>query len=134
MYLQGRPPPSVNMYWRRFAIADMPLDDHDKFDLWLRERWYEKDAFYEYFLTHGRFPSATGATNDLTNGDGKGKEEFIETEVKLADTWEVGNIFMVLAAAAMATNLLAKVYSLVRYGRHDNLWEYLVTTIRGILP
>jgi lysocardiolipin and lysophospholipid acyltransferase len=134
MYLQGRPPPSVNMYWRRIAIADMPLDDHDKFDLWLRERWYEKDALYEYFLTHGQFPSATAETNGLTNGDGKGKEHFIETEVKLADTWEVGNIFMVLAAAGMAANLGYKVYNLVRSGKHDNPWDFLVTTIRGVLP
>jgi len=34
----------------------------------------------------------------------------------------------------MAANLLAKVYNLVRYGRHDNPWEYLVTTIKGVLP
>jgi hypothetical protein len=122
------------MYWRRLAIADMPLDDHEKFDVWLRERWCEKDALYEYFLTHGQFPAFTAATNGLTNGDGKGKEEFIETEVKLADIWEVGNIFIVLAAAGMAANLLAKVYSLARYGRQDNALEYLFTTLRGIFP
>jgi lysocardiolipin and lysophospholipid acyltransferase len=122
------------MYWRRLAIADMPLDDHDKFDIWLRERWYEKDALYEYFLTHGQFPAVTPVTNGLTNGDGKGREEFIETEVKLADIWEVGNIFMVLAAAATVANLLAKVYNFARYGRLDSHWASLFSSVRGIWP
>ncbi|KAF4627969.1 hypothetical protein G7Y89_g10183 [Cudoniella acicularis] len=82
MYLQGRPPPSVNMYWRKFAIKDIPLDDHDTFDLWLRERWYEKDAFIEQYLTTGRFPGSKAATNGLVT-NGALKESFIETEVKL---------------------------------------------------
>src|SRR6187402_611735 len=68
MYLQGRPPPSVNMYWRRFAVADIPLDDGVKFDLWLREKWYEKDAFVEQYLTTGRFPASKSATNGVSNG------------------------------------------------------------------
>ena len=54
--------------------------------------------------------------------------------MKLADTWEVGNIFMVLAAAGMAVNLGYKVYNLVRNGKHDNPWDFLVSTVRGFLP
>ena len=42
-YLGGRPPKSVNMYWRRFRINTIPLDDPKKFELWLRLRWREKD-------------------------------------------------------------------------------------------
>ena len=116
MYLQGRPPPSVNMYWRRFAIADIPLEDHDKFELWLRERWYEKDAFLEQYLTTGRFPADHAATNGaMTNGTVK--EEFIETEVKLAHWYEIGNIFVVLATFGLVANLLARVWDTVLYGR-----------------
>lgn len=115
MYLQGRPPPSVNMYWRRFAVKDIPLDDHEKFDLWLRERWYEKDVFIEQYLTTGRFPGIVLATNGATNG--VVKEEFIETEVKLAHWWEVGNIFIVLATIGLIFNILARIWTAVVYGK-----------------
>lgn len=116
MYLQGRPPPSVNMYWRRLAIADMPLDDPHEFDLWLTARWYEKDALMEHFLTTGRFP----ATQAATNGEAKDFPEetsFIDTEVKLTHWWEVGNIFVVLAVAALLIHLVTRVWNAVFYGK-----------------
>ncbi|CZT53371.1 related to acetyltransferase [Rhynchosporium secalis] len=115
MYLQGRAPPSVNMYWRRFAIKDMPLDNAEKFEAWLRERWYEKDSFIDHFLTTGRFPAAKEATNGVSVG--KGNDEFIETEVKLKSVLEVGNIFVVLAAFALVANIGAKIWNAVLYGR-----------------
>lgn len=115
MYLQGRPPPSVNMYWRRFAVKDIPLGDHEKFDLWLRERWYEKDALIEEYLTTGRFPGIVPAAKEMANG--AMKEEHIETEVKLAHWWEVGSIFVVLATFGLVANLLARVWELVIYGK-----------------
>lgn len=118
MYLQGRPPPSVNMYWRRFAVADMPLDDHDKFDLWLRERWTEKDAIMDYFITNGRFPPSKSIA--VTNGINKGEkvgDGFVETEVKLAHWWEVGNIFIILATVALIANLGARAWNTLLYGR-----------------
>ncbi|KAL2074990.1 hypothetical protein VTL71DRAFT_8770 [Oculimacula yallundae] len=115
MYLQGRAPPSVNMYWRRFAIVDMPLDNAEAFDLWLRERWYEKDSFIDHFLTTGRFPAAKEATNGVSAG--KGNDDFIETEVKLNHIWEVGNIFVVLAAFGLVANLVVKVWNAAVYGR-----------------
>ncbi|CAI4212889.1 unnamed protein product [Parascedosporium putredinis] len=55
-YLQGRPPPSVNFYWRRWRVDDIPLEDAAEFDEWLRARWYEKDALMEGYLQTGRFP------------------------------------------------------------------------------
>jgi len=117
MYLQGRPPPSVNMYWRRFAISDMPLDDHDKFDLWLRERWSEKDTIMDYFITKGRFPpSKSMAINGTRTGD-KTADGYVETEAKLAHWWEVGNIFIVLAAVALLADLGARAWNAVLYGR-----------------
>ncbi|PBP16274.1 acyltransferase [Diplocarpon rosae] len=115
MYLQGRPPPSVNMYWRRFAIKDMPLSDPREFDLWMRERWYEKDSFMEHYLTTGRFPSDKSAINGVAPETDKG--DFIETEVKLAHWWEIGNIFIILAAIGLVANVLAQVWNVVLYGK-----------------
>ncbi|RFU26219.1 hypothetical protein B7463_g10122, partial [Scytalidium lignicola] len=114
-YLQGRPPKSVNMYWRRFAIADMPLDDPHKFDLWLREKWYEKDALMEQYINTGRFPEFESAVNgNATKDTVKGK--FIETEVKAGHWWEVLRVVQVLAAFALVANLLARVWNVVFYG------------------
>ena len=96
-------------------MKDIPLGDHDKFELWLRDRWYEKDAFIEQYLNTGRFPGTIPAINGATNG--AVKEEFIETEVKLAHWWEVGNIFVVLATFGLVANILARVWTSVVYGK-----------------
>jgi hypothetical protein len=105
------------MYWRRFAIADMPLHDHDAFDLWLRERWQEKDDFIEEFLNTGRFPATKAATKGTTNGTTK--EGHIETEVKLAHWWEIGNIFIILATVGLLANVGAKLWNFALYGREQ---------------
>ncbi|KAK8097065.1 acyltransferase [Apiospora kogelbergensis] len=81
-FFQGRPPKSVNLYWRRFALADMPLHDQAAFDVWLRERWYEKDALLEQYVTTGRFPA-----------NGAGVKGHIETEVRTQYWWEFLKIF-----------------------------------------
>lgn len=103
MYLLGQSPPSVNMYWRRFAIADIPLSTPEAFEVWLRNRWYEKDELMETYLTTGRFPA------NIEPSDGA-HEEFIETEVKLAHWYEVGNIFVVIAALALIYNLVMRAW------------------------
>ena len=109
MYLRGQPPPSVNMHWRKFAVKDIPLDDATKFDVWLRERWYEKDALMEEFLTKGRFPGVPENVNS--------KEDFIETEVKLSHWWEVGNIFVVLAALGLIFHLVGRAFGVIGFGK-----------------
>ena len=115
MYLQGRPPPSVNMYWRRFAVNDMPLDDHDKFELWLRERWHEKDRLLEHFVEHGSFPSDKSAVNGASNG--ATTDDVVETEVKLGHWYEVFNIFIMLATFALIANMLARVWNKALWGK-----------------
>ena len=115
MYLRGQPPPSVNMYWRRFAIQDIPLDTADNFDVWLRERWYEKDALMEGYLKTGFFPGIASEPNNVTDGDTK--ENHIETEVRLRNWWEVGNIFVVLAAVGLVLNLVSKAWGLAINGK-----------------
>lgn len=64
-YFGGRPPKSVNMYWRRFRISAIPLDDPVQFELWLRSRWLEKDKFIETYHRTGRFPADTGSNKDF---------------------------------------------------------------------
>jgi hypothetical protein len=97
------------MYWRRFAVKDIPLDDQDEFDLWLREKWYEKDAFMEEYMTTGRFPASAEATSE-TNADHDG---YIETEVKLAGWSDMGSLIFVWIGFAMEIYVLRKVWSWV---------------------
>lgn len=61
-YLEGRPPKSVSMYWRRFAVKDIPLHSEKLFDLWLTARWREKDLLMEHYLQFGKFPADNRAT------------------------------------------------------------------------
>ncbi|PQE32758.1 hypothetical protein CJF32_00009642 [Rutstroemia sp. NJR-2017a WRK4] len=109
-YIEGRPPKSVNLYWRRFRIADIPLDNAEEFDLWLREKWYEKDALMEQYMTTGRFPP------NAASDKGAHEHEFIETEVKQKNWSDFLNIFVVLATAGLIANLFAKVWNWALYG------------------
>jgi 1-acyl-sn-glycerol-3-phosphate acyltransferase len=79
-YLEGRPPKSVSMYWRRFKISSIPVDDPNAFDLWLRAHWTAKDKLLEGFVRTGRFPADTGAG-------------IIETEVKAVRWYEFMQVF-----------------------------------------
>jgi Acyltransferase/Acyltransferase C-terminus len=79
-YLEGRPPKSVSMYWRRFKISSIPIDDPKAFDLWLRTHWAAKDKLLEGFVRTGRFPAETGTG-------------FIETELKAVRWYEFMQIF-----------------------------------------
>jgi lysocardiolipin and lysophospholipid acyltransferase len=98
-YFQGRPPKSVNLHWRRFRVADIPLDDHDKFDVWLRERWYEKDALMEKYISTGRFPPCEF-----------GKKEYIETEVRTKYPWEVIQVFSVLGVVGLMYKIMISIW------------------------
>ncbi len=111
------------MYWRRFAMASIPLDDPKAFEAWLKERWDEKELLLEHYMRNGRFPADEGheSNRELANGAASGKvvkgAGYIETEVKLAHWFEVGQIFVVLAGFAMLINVLSKIWNLVVHGR-----------------
>jgi 1-acyl-sn-glycerol-3-phosphate acyltransferase len=104
-YFRGQPPKSVNFYWRRFLVDDIPLDNQEQFGLWLRERWYEKDALMEQYLSTGRFPA--NPANTLT----KDREEFLETEVRTRYPFEFLQIFSVLAGFGLLVNLILKLWN-----------------------
>ncbi|KAI1368127.1 acyltransferase-domain-containing protein [Xylaria arbuscula] len=104
-YFQGRPPKSVNFYWRRFALADIPLENQEDFDRWLRERWYEKDELMEQYVSTGRFPA-----------NGAGIKGHLETEVKTQYWWEFLRIFMPVGTFALLFNVLLKTVRLMVRG------------------
>ncbi|KAG6280144.1 hypothetical protein E4U47_001496 [Claviceps purpurea] len=89
-YFEGRPPKSVNLYWRRFKVADIPLDDPKEFELWLRDQWYKKDALMEQYLNTGRFPPLSGD-----------KVDYVETEVRTRYPWEILQIFSVVGICGL---------------------------------
>lgn len=101
-YFQGRPPKSVNFYWRRFPIADIPLNSAEEFDAWLRERWYEKDALMEQYICTGRFPENVA-----------GVKGHIETEVRTKYWWEFVKIFVMLGTFGLLLNVLVKMFRLL---------------------
>ena len=103
-FLQGRPPKSVNMYWRRFALSSIPLDNAEDFDVWLRQRWTEKDQFLELYMSSGRFPA---------DKDDASYPDFIETEVQQKYWWEFTQIFVGLAAFGIVVRLFFRIYSIV---------------------
>lgn len=100
-YLQGRPPKSVNMHWRRFAISTVPIHDKIAFGTWVLDRWKEKDDLLEQFYNTGKFPMDSPSENP------------IETQVALRYSLEVGQIFVVVLALALVANVLAKLWEMM---------------------
>jgi lysocardiolipin and lysophospholipid acyltransferase len=108
------------MYWRRFAISSIPLDDPEKFDLWLRERWTEKDALIEQYVATGRFPESKDLAINGTDSEPsqrRGQSGFLESNVKTAHIWEFLQIFVVLGTFGWVANILAKVWNAVFHGK-----------------
>jgi 1-acyl-sn-glycerol-3-phosphate acyltransferase len=96
LYLEGRPPTGVHMYWRKFRVEDIPLDTKEGFDEWLRDRWMEKDVLLDHFYQEGAFPQ---------------RAVCVRTEVRLRNTLQdVFSIFSVLALIAV----LARIVYLLR--------------------
>ena len=106
-YFQGRPPKSVNMHWRRFAIADIPLGDEHVFAAWLAARWREKDDLLQYYIEHNRFPADASLGVDETGNQVQGAG-WIETEVRPVRGWEFLQVFVPLAAVALCVNVLVQ--------------------------
>jgi Acyltransferase C-terminus len=94
------------MYWRRFAISSIPLGDVKEFEVWLNQRWEEKDRLLEYFNQTGRFPADDAATAEQTKG-------YINTEVRLVNWYEVGQIFVVLASLGLVVNVITRFFEII---------------------
>lgn len=104
-------------------MSTLPIDDPKRFEAWLVEQWRIKDTLLEQYVQNGRFPADEGhdfETEPAINGNAGTKVPkgagFIETEVKLAHWYEIGQIFVFLAAFALLFNIGAKMWNLVLYG------------------
>lgn len=106
------------MHWRRFAVADIPLDDQKEFDAWLRARWAEKDQLLEECFETGRFPSSLSGSIDTDDVSVEQKaaasDGYVEAHVKVVHWSELGRVFMVLAAVTILCRLVPTVYGLWR--------------------
>ncbi|KAL9073693.1 MAG: hypothetical protein Q9161_002731 [Pseudevernia consocians] len=119
-YFGGRPPKSVNMYWRRFRVSSIPLDDPKTFELWLRSRWIEKDKFIEDYLRTGRFPADHGISKNSKGETIRGAGH-IEAEIKPKYWYEFLQVFapiglfalvLYMFYGALPTEILNKIKSI----------------------
>ncbi len=106
------------MYWRRFSVSSIPIDDPSAFELWLSRVWQEKDDILEYYAQHGRFPADESAIVGQESANGtveksKDQEKFLETEVKLDHWIEIGQMFVVPATLLLIANLFCKAWNFV---------------------
>lgn len=100
-------------------MSTIPLDDQNAFAAWLSERWNEKDKLLQEFMDTGRFPADAELTIRNDVGQTKADNGYINTEVRLEKWYEVGQIFVTLAAVALIADILAK------------LWNMLLSPFRG---
>ena len=104
------------MYWRRFAVSSIPVDDPKAFDDWVLQRWREKDYLLEHYAQHGRFPPSAenlNAASGKSNGPASNGSGYLVTEVKLAHWVEVGTIFIMLPAFGLVANVILKLWRFV---------------------
>ncbi|KAL9090158.1 MAG: hypothetical protein Q9165_005438 [Trypethelium subeluteriae] len=116
-YFEGRPPKSVNMHWRKFAVSKIPINDPKAFEQWLYERWKEKDELLEYYQQTGNFPADEG--KDKWNGAVSPEKVacgagHIETEVRPARFQDVLQIFLPVTPVVLMYGLLRMIIS--RFG------------------
>jgi 1-acyl-sn-glycerol-3-phosphate acyltransferase len=100
---EGRPPKSVNMHFRRFKISEIPIDNDKAFEVWLRNRWREKDYLLEHFVRHNRFPEEPNWMLKQKQAKTKGAmpAKFIETQIKSNNLEEFLSIFAPLSSVLM---------------------------------
>ena len=89
------------MHWRRFKVSAIPLGDLQTFDLWLRDRWAEKDALMEHYMQKGRFPADIGSDNLGEGGKRRQGAGHIETKVKPNNWYEILQVFAPIASIAI---------------------------------
>ena len=108
------------MYWRRFAVSEIPIDDDKKFDEWLLERWREKDRLLEGYLQTGRFPANDG-DDEVSNGVVSSKtvegEGYIETEIRAKSALELLRIYVPTTALYLIIRLMGQ------------FWYFLLVTV-----
>jgi len=97
---EGRPPKSVNMHFRRFKISEIPIDDDKAFEVWLRNRWREKDYLLEHFVRYNEFPESPTwmVKQKLQKTKSPMPAKSIETQIKSNNLEEFLSIFAPLSS------------------------------------
>ena len=101
------------MHWRRFRIADIPIDDDKAFGDWVLARWREKDDLLQYFVENQRFPADEGVTPNVNGGQPLKGAGWIETEVRPSHWFEWVKVFVPAAALALVVNVIVKLAAIV---------------------
>ncbi|KAF2274776.1 acyltransferase-domain-containing protein [Westerdykella ornata] len=145
-FFEGRPPKSVNMHWRRFHLDSIPIDNGKAFEVWLRNRWREKDYMLEYFVKNKRFPAEDFWKQHLDLGSQQstksGRKSLrgmpkpavsIETEVKSGNWNEFVKIFAPITSVvtALAIAYGASPDDLPLPGAKEFLQDHLKTLLKG---
>jgi 1-acyl-sn-glycerol-3-phosphate acyltransferase len=107
---EGRPPKSVNMHFRRFKVSTIPIDNDKAFEVWLRNRWREKDYLLEHFYRFQTFPKDELWMVKQTKLKGRFTSQparFIETQIKSNNSEEFLSIFAPLASVLSLSMLLS---------------------------
>lgn len=99
-YMEGRPPKSVNMHFRRFAVKDIPIHDDRAFELWLRARWREKDVMIEQYYRTGKLPADFGGTKYKSGKILRGCGH-MEVPIRASHWYEFLQIFAPMGILAM---------------------------------
>ena len=100
------------MYWRRFAMKDIPTDEKE-FGDWLLKRWREKDDLLEYFQQYNRFPADEGVTPNVNGGAPLKGAGHIETDVRPSNPLEFLQIYIPPTALALVINVIVKMIRMV---------------------
>ncbi|GFF60499.1 acyltransferase [Aspergillus udagawae] len=109
VFIQRRQPKEVNMHWRRYNMAEIPLGSQSEFEVWLRARWVEKDELLDRFYRTGRF--ATERTVSTSADDKpqtvKASMGYVETHARLSYAEKVKQTFIVWLGYLVVTQLAA---------------------------
>ncbi|KAF2743823.1 1-acyl-sn-glycerol-3-phosphate acyltransferase gamma [Sporormia fimetaria CBS 119925] len=144
-FFEGRPPKSVNMHWRRFHIDSIPYQNSKAFEVWLRNRWREKDYMLEYFSRHNRFPADDFWKDHLdmeamsSKSGGRSIRSVakpavrVETEVKSGNWNEFVKIFAPITSVmtALAVAYGASPNDLPIPGGKEFLEQHIQTLLKG---
>jgi len=114
VYVEGRPPKSVSMHWRRFKISDIPYDSNEKMEQWILQRWREKDELMEQHAQTGRFPADLSAV--VVEGGAK-NDGYVNTHVRAVNSFEVLQIFAPVLAAYFVARTLIQLINFAQFGR-----------------
>jgi hypothetical protein len=103
------------MYWRRFAVSEIPINDSKAFDQWLLKRWQEKDQLLEGYLQTGRFPANDEhkSSNGAISSKGVECEGYIETEIRAKHIFEFLQIYVPIIALYLIIRVVGQFWHLL---------------------